>query len=301
MFVGCGFDFLSDVNALNAAPLKIDTYVDTDIRNGIFDHLNITRDVESSWTGVIPTEWDSDTLFNANFNGKLTAGNLDYTISQISGFKIKRRKTTEFDWITLAFVSITKENPQIFYNDNLAASGEDYEYAVVPVVGGIEGNYINKVITTNFDGVFICDNETIYKFYANVQYGSWARNIRAGTFEPYGKRYPVVVNNAAIDYMSGTVSGTVLPPGYLNVRILDRKASLHEQGVLLDFLSNKRAKIFKDWNGRQLLILISDSSTIDFLSGTGMGLANVNFSFVEVGDSNNQQDLYSAGLVSEAE
>lgn len=301
MFIGCGYNFLSDGSALNAAPVNIDTYENTSIRNGIFDHLNITKDVTSPWDGIIPTEWGPETLFNADFNGKLSAGNLAYLISQISGFNVKRRKATDFNWITLAYVPIDKDNPQVFYNDNLAVTGEDYEYAVVPVIGGVEGNYINKAITTNFDGVFICDNEFIYKLYADVSYDSWKRNQSVGVFEPYGRKYPVTVSNALTNYTSGQVSGTVLPPDYLKTALLDRKAAVKERGVLLDFLTNKKAKLLKDWNGNAYLVIISDAPTISFLANSGMGFANVQFPFVEIGDSESQADLYSAGLLSEVE
>lgn len=298
MFVGCGYNFLADKNALDPSPILADTFTSTTLKNGVFDRFCVQRELITQ----SPTdEWTYLTIMDANFNGNLTAGNVNYAIDQISGFKIKRRKVQDFDWITLAFIPISKESPQILYNDNFAVDGEEYEYAIVPVVGDTECNYVTDTIGAKFNGVFLCDADTIYKFYAGVEYGAGTRVQKIGVFEPYGRQYPVVVSNGYTNYMSGSFSGTVLPPGYLQSKELNRLETVKEQDALLDFLTNKRAKILKDWNGRAILLVVSDSPVLNFLGGSGMGLANVGASYVEIGDVNNQQDLYNAGLVSEVE
>ena len=249
MFMMCGYNFCSDGNALDPAPIVNNGFTDVTLRNGIFDHWNVNRDVTSPYSSTIPTDWDYLTIMNANFNGNIESGNSEFSLGNIDGIKIKRRKVTDFDWVTLAYFDSSElESLNFVFNDNIAASGYTYEYAFVPVVGGTEGNYITNTIGAKFDGVFICDLDTIYKFYAGVQYGTNERVQKIGVFEPYGRKYPVVVSNSLINYETGSVTGTVLADDYLRTKAMNRIDMVKEQRALKDFLTNKKAKILKDLN-----------------------------------------------------
>lgn len=300
MFITCGYNFCSDKSALHPAPVNNDAFDKTRMQNGIFDHWNATADVNSPYSPNIPTVWDYLTIMNANFNGNINAGNLDI-LGQLEGFKLKRRKTTEANWITLAYFPVGGSVNKFLYNDNFAVNGFEYEYAFVPIVNGNEGKYITETIDAQFDGVFICDADTVYRFYANVDYGTGERVQKVGVFEPYGRKYPVVVSNGLLNYYKGTIGGTVLPNNYLKDGNLDRWAMVQEREQLLDFLTNKKAKILKDYNGNSWLMVISGSPSITYESKFWNGIANVSADYVEIGDVNNQKDLYEAGLVSEVE
>ena len=249
MFMMCGYNFCADGNALDPAPIINDTFTDVILKNGVFDHWNATRDVASEYSPIIPTSWDYLTIMNANFNGNIESGNSEFSLGNIDGIKIKRRKITDFNWVTLTYIKADELNSLNFtFNDNLAASGYTYEYAFVPVVAGVEGNYITNTIGAKFDGVFICDLDTIYKFYVGVKYGTNERVQKIGVFEPYGRKYPVVVSNGLINYETGSVTGTVLADDYLKTKAMNRMAMVKEQKALKDFLTNKKAKILKDLN-----------------------------------------------------
>lgn len=302
MFMMCGYNFCSDGNALDPAPIVNNGFTDVTLRNGIFDHWNVNRDVTSPYSSAIPTNWDYLTIMNANFNGNIESGNSEFSLGNIDGIKIKRRKVTDFDWVTLAYFDASElESLNFVFNDNIAASGYTYEYAFVPVVGGTEGNYITNTIGAKFDGVFICDLDTIYKFYAGVKYGTNERVQKIGVFEPYGRKYPVVVSNGLINYETGSVTGTVLSDDYLKTKAMNRIAMVKEQRALKDFLTNKKAKILKDWNSHSWLIVPIDNISTSYDSKYGMGIADVSFDWVELGDSNNQADLYNNGILKEAE
>lgn len=302
MFMMCGYNFCADGNALDPAPITNDTFTDVILKNGVFDHWNATRDVASEYSPTIPTSWDYLTVMNANFNGNIESGNSEFSLGNIDGIKIKRRKTTDFNWVTLAYMKADELNSLNFtFNDNLAASGYTYEYAFVPVVAGVEGNYITNTIGAKFDGVFICDLDTIYKFYAGVKYGTNERVQKIGVFEPYGRKYPVVVSNGLINYETGSVTGTVLADNYLKTRAMNRIDMVKEQKALKDFLTNKKAKILKDWNSHSWLIVPIDNISTSYDSKYGMGIADVSFDWIELGDSDKQADLYNSGIIKEAE
>lgn len=301
MFMLCGYDFCMDENCLNPAPISRISFNSVELENGIFSHWYATRDITSQYSPTVPTTWDYLTIMDANFNGTLEAGNVNYDLTQIEGIRIKRRKLTDYDWITIDFIPISEliESLSFTINDNLTQSGVEYEYAFVPVTSGVEGNYVTNTITSKFEGVFICDKETIYKFYAGVNYNSNQRVQKIGTFEPLGKKYPVVVSNSIINYEIGSVTGTVLPNDYLETYNLDKLKMVQERKELLDFLTNKKAKILKDWNGNIWLMIITNNPSVSYQRGSSMGIADVSASWTEIGDFNNQKDLYNTGLIVE--
>ena len=262
MFVLCGYDFCSDKNALTEPPVQATRYDEVTLSNGIFDHWNVSEDVSKPYSSEIPTIWDLLTVMSANFNGNINAGNIDYSLSEINGFKIKRRKTTEFDWVTLKYIPIKDLDDLSFvFNDNLAASGYDYEYAFVPVIGDIEGDYISNTIGSKFEGVFICDQDTIYKFFAGVRYGTNQKVQKIGVFEPYGRKYPVIVSNGLVSYETGSLSGTVLPSDYMKTNKMDRLKITKEKKALFEFLVNKKAKILKDLTNMVTYLQVAPMAT----------------------------------------
>lgn len=301
MFFLCGYDFCRDGNALNPSPLSRSTYERVRLTNGIFYHWNMTRDITSNYSPVIPTAWDYLTIMDANFHGSLEAGNIGYDLSQIEGIKVKRRKVDDYNWVTLKYIPVADLEQDLAFslNDNTAQSGVEYEYAFVPVVSSIEGNYITNTISSNFEGVFICDKELIYKFYAGVNYGTNQRVQKIGVFEPLGRKYPVVVSNSLINYETGSVTGTVLPNDYLENHNLNTLTMVNERKTLLDFLTNKKPKILKDWNGNIWLMVIAENPSVNFKRDSSMAIADVSASWIEIGDYNNQKDLYEAGLIVE--
>lgn len=301
MFFLCGYDFCRDGNALNPSPLSSSVYKTVELTNGIFSHWNVTRDITSPYSPDEPTAWDYLTIMDANFNGTIEAGNVGYDLSQIEGIKVKRRKVDDYNWITLKYIPVSdlEEDLAFSLNDNTAQNGIEYEYAFVPVVSGIEGNYITNTIKSNFDGVFICDKDIIYKFYAGVNYGTNQRVQKIGVFEPLGRKYPVVISNSLINYETGSFSGTVLPNDYLTNKDLDKLSMVQERKDLLDFLTNKQPKILKDWNGNIWLMIITGNPNVSFQRGSAMKIADVSADWTEIGDYNSQKDLYEAGFVAE--
>ena len=303
MFIICGYDFCRDENALNPSPLRNVSYDSVMLKNGIFSHWYITHDVDSPYSSIEPTTWDYLTVMDANFNGTLQAGNIGYLIDNIDGLRIKRRKVGEYDWITLKYIDIEslEESLSFTINDYLNQNNVEYEYAFVPVSQGTEGNYISNTINSKFDGVFICDFDTIYKFYAGVKYGAGQRVQKIGVFEPLGRKYPVVVSNALLNYETGSFEGYVINNDFLETRILDDKVMIEERKRLLDFLTNKKAKVLKDWNGNYWLMIITGNPSINYANGSGMRLASVGAEWTEVGDGQNGHDLYEAGILMEAQ
>lgn len=298
MFQFIGYDFFGGIDALNSAPSTVENITSTKLTNAIFDHFNVTRDTTLPTNMDIPDNWTYETILNAAFDGTTSAGNLDYMVEQIGGIKIKRRVKGQFNWLTLSYVPISEVDDLAFtFNDFLNAYDTEYEYALVPVVNGVEGEYIIDEVLSKFSGVFIGDAYQSFKFLFDVNYTSNARNQQIGTFMPLGREYPIIVANGVLSYESGTFTGTILNDDFEQTGQINRAAIVAKKDAIKDYLTNKKPKILKDWNGNVWLVMIVDNVPVNYKAGSGMGIPQVQFNWVEVGKADNQQDLFDAGIV----
>lgn len=297
-----GYNFLSDKNALDELPTNVTNITSTKLENGIYDHYNVELEADSDYNNVIPTGWDVNTLMDANFNGNINASSISESASDITEIRIKRRVKGEFDWITIKDVYVDDVSDiNIVFNDNTNQSGVQYEYTFVPVMNGVEGGYGISEVWSEFRGVYICDADTIYKFYAGVQYGNTDAVQQIGVYAPFGSKYPVVISNGLINYQTGSVSGYVLPDSNEGVELFTnetRRQLMEQRNELVKFLTNKKAKIIKDWNGQAWLCFITGNPSTSYEQNTGMGLMRVSADWTEIGDVNSEEDLYDTGLLS---
>ena len=293
-----GYNFYSDGNALDPTPTNINNLTSTKAQNGIFDHFNVSRDTSFDYNMIIPTDWNINTLMNADFNGNVSAGNVDQVASGITSIRVKRRIKGTFDWITIREIPVTSsEDLSFVITDNLNAYNVEYEYAYVPMMEDVEGSYIIESIVSKFEGVFICDVDTVFKFYAGVEYDGNDAVQQVGVFQPFNRKYPIIVSNSIIQYQTGSIGGWVLPEDYEDTHVFDRSKIVKEKEVLLNFLMNKKPKIIKDMNGNNWLVYFTGNPTVTYDNNYGQGMLKVAAQWTEVGDPNDKTDLYENGLI----
>ena len=293
-----GYNFLKDGNALDPTPTNTNNITYARVQNGIFDHFNVTRDISFDYTSIIPTDWDFNTVMDAGFNGDINAGNVDNLAANVTSVRIKRRIKGTFEWITLREIPISSPNDLSFIiTDNLNAYNVEYEYAWVPMTNDVEGNYTIESILSQFQGVFICDVNNIFKLQAGVEYNNNDANQQVGVFQPYNRKYPVIVSNSLINYQTGTISSWVLPEDFEDSKSLDRFEITKEKEAILKFLMNKKPKIIKDTNGNNWLVYFTGNPSMSYNNNYGQGMVKVNAEWTEVGDPNDKTDLYENGLI----
>lgn len=291
-----GYDFLRDKYCWQPTPTDFTNINNIRIENGIYDHMNITKDVDFDYTTELPGKWNLQTQFDADFNGTITAGNVDYILAQISSIKVKRRVKGTFDWITLFTVPISKVSDVDFVRyDYIAKNNETYEYAIVPVIGNTEGEYSINSVKSEFYGIFITDNKSSYKFLEGASYSGNERSNQTGIFEPYGSKYPVVIKNGALSYDKGTLTGTVIT--FDANQELDREGTIERLKAIENFLTEPTGKILKDFNGNIWLVSITDNIPVTYYSEVGMGFAQVSFNWNEIGSATDSGDLYYNNLI----
>ena len=293
-----GYNFCSDSNALDPTPTDINNITYTKMQNGIFDYFNVSRDTSFDYSSIIPTDWDINTLMNADFAGNVSAGNVGQLATGITSIRVKRRIKGTFDWITIREIPVSKpEDLSFVITDNLNAYNVEYEYAYVPMMEDVEGSYIIESILSKFEGVFICDVDTVFKFYAGVEYDTNDAVQQIGVFQPYNRKYPIIVSNSVMQYQTGGVGGWILPEDYEDTHVFDRSKIVKEKEVLLNFLMNKKPKILKDMNGNNWLVYFTGNPSVTYDNNYGQGMLKVSAQWTEVGDPNDKTDLYENGLI----
>ena len=141
---------------------------------------------------------------------------------------------------------------------------------------------------------YIRQNEH-YSFIGNVNLNSFNQNIQVGVLQPIGKKYPTVVQNATTNYLTGQV--TVLMESLLSDGNLDRLANIRKIEKFKAFLTNGNAKVLTDYNGRSIILKVSDIPTEDLIANIGFGMSNIGFTFVEQGAYDSYNDLKDLGLI----
>lgn len=299
-----GYNFCGDSKSLDPFPSSIKNVKITKLQGGIYDHIRISSEITSDYDATIPENWDFDTILDCNFENNVEGGNLSQSASGISGVRFKRRKKNEFDWITIKqYDDVKIAGLNLIFNDNLVQDGVDYEYAFVPLISRNntiqEGTYTTVDVVTKFQGVYLCDLETIFKFYARVAYGGTDRVQQVGSYEVLGQRYPIMISNGLINYDTGSVTGLVLPENYEDTRVLDGKDISSQSRRLLEFLTNGKPKMLKDVNGNSWLCYISGNPQLTYEDSTFNKVITANFTWTQTGDPGNKEDLIANGMIPE--
>lgn len=295
------YDFVTQTEDISSLlSVQNSTISEVYLYNAIFKHFNVSSDTTITTDSVEPTDWETSTIMDCDFDNNINAGSVGKVADiDISAFLIKRREVGAFDWLTLAEKKISTISDLTFYvNDFLVPSNRDFEYALVPMLAnGSEGDYLVQSVTTAFNGVFIFDKNISIRLLANVTYDSGVRNVSIGTLQPIGKKYPTIIQNGSINYFSGGVSGTVFNDEFYTQHTIDRYSISKLGQNYTNFLVNGNSKILKDWNGNIWIVQIVGSPSISYNQSTGNGVIDISFSWAEQGDWNNQDDLYNNGLI----
>ncbi len=229
--------------------------------------------------------------------------------SDITKIVVKRKDLGDASgtWLPLYEQTITQASDMNFtYIDFLNQYGKKYQYALVPVltqnqsgvIVEIEGGYtVSSNVDSVFDGVYIADQTNVERVKAGVGYGNIDMNQGVGSITPIGSKYPVVITNSQNQYHNGSIRGTIVPNDFYSNGNLSRIDMVNKRDELEQFLTNKRAKIIKDWNGKMWLVMILSNVSCTFNDNYGMGMVEFSADWVEIGDPTTQQDLYEAGLI----
>ena len=272
---------------------------DVTVYSEIYDNLDITKDVTKTISSTMP-EWDYNTELDCNFNNNINGGNTNMLLSQLTAIKIKRRLYGTYDWLTIYEKDInTIDDLLITTQDPYIPVGQKFQWALVPVLtGGIEGNYVIQDLTTQFNGVFISNKkDNIYKLYDSVVYGTGTQNIRLGQLQPIGTKYPILIQNGAVNNYSNTITANLYGYNFGTTRTIDRADVIQQANDLSNLLIKGNSFCITDWNGNIWIAKINAAPTFVYNSAYGNGIITITLSFVEQGKYDNQSDMKNNGLI----
>ena len=292
------FDILSPV----LSPSDVSNIQSIKVSNAYIEKLRITKDTNYSLTTTIPTAWDKDTIMNADYNGTLAAGNVDFQLDKIKGgyLLIKRRIRNSMKWITLQAYPVESEDDLfVSFIDQTAAPGLEYEYAAVPYKEGtVYGNYSSS-ITPETDRLVIVDRTALWATIVTDGFCNSQRNSPPGVVEPINSKYPVIIHNGMANYDTVTVTAGWFPTDDDGCSILVGEeysawvARYAKQ--FMDFLTNKKVRLLKNVDGRTWL-----GYTTTLPSNNARDVywdREITFGLTEIADVEDERALYDAGLI----
>lgn len=268
------------------------------INAGIYDYLAVNNSGKN--ITVDSSEWQNDTVLIALFNGNLKAGQITFDYDTVGQTIIYRKKPNEIRYTPIDVVeNITKSLTDGYnYIDRTVQSHQEYEYAIIfKDKNGVEMGLItamwngnNKVI---FDGYYIYDGETEYHGDINVSLSD-TRTVKRNVVEPLYSKYPYVIQTAETNYTTFEIQTQYIEKDNKQISGLDLEYQALFREQVLDFLTNGKAKLFRNNDGRNKIVVLSDS-----VSNTSDGYINAvssSYPMVEIADAYNQQDLYDYGF-----
>lgn len=291
------YDMFYDVNALN--PVGHNFLFDTiKISNGVFTQLSLLSEITSG-TNVFdttqPTEWDEYTLLNPTFNNSIEGGSISDFIGYVDKIEIQRQEEGQNEWITLYTIYKNQQTGQINANfrmeDTSAKNNTKYLYQVVPVdAQGNVGTALSQEVLSIFNNSYIVDGTHTYLLTNEYEIGNAQTNQQSTMYTPYGSKYPFIAFNAQTKYDSGSLTAILLSPTSQSEvsSYIDRDAQVKLKEEFNNWLTNGRAKIWKDFNGNFKIIAITDAVSNEYYKELGNGIASTTFNFVEIADFTQQ-------------
>ena len=296
-----GSTFLSgDIMSIPCTPTNIDNIDYIKIENAIYDALYVTKNVTDELTPEFPEEWDFDTILYAQFNGNTSAGNVDWSLETISHVLIKRRKADEFKWITLSATEIHSVEDFDISGVDVTCEFADYQYAVVPIMNGIEGNYSYADVTVTAECMLIADDEQTWITTLTDGFCDNVSNVPSSTIVTMYDKYPTIIRNSDACYETISVNAGFMEFDREKCEFVDEDIRrLRYLKECKAFLNNGKEKFLRNIDGRIWLVYITTPPT-DSADGHYKN-RRLNFECTEVGDPTLESDLYYAGFITATE
>lgn len=218
-------------------------------------------------------QWGVNTIFLANFEDTLEAGNLQNSDMPITHWRIYRKKSDEQLYTLLAEIPFDKAVSE--YIDYTPGNQIEYEYKVHPVSNGTEGNPIAGISMADFFGWILTDGNTTYTFDMEVETENIQSIIDLKQYEN-NTQYPAF-RFGNRQYDKGVLR-TI--PGTINGNIIQQTAEDLEN--LKTFINNKQIKTLKNSKG-QVWQVITHDFNYKFMDKTSDQIAIISFAWTQVG------------------
>ena len=295
MFIGLDFYGLEESGTTFQTNVADTDYIELHIENGLVDEVYADDNTNFEFTTNKPTEWNFSTILDGKFDNSLEAGNISGQGYSIQSIKIQKRKIDDSKWIDVAILPYNSSFEDYNIIDNYVANDESYIYALIPITSTVLGERVlSNQVDVEFEGMFLSDKTHNYHLLYDVNAPDITHNTVSNVFELPASKYPIVTTSQ-IDYVSFPVEATVVTEGSSYGQI-DIKAEKRARENLMNFIKNRKPKVYRDDLGEIRLIMVTDKPQIVPLDGA-RGIAKVSFNATEIGDINDSETLIECDLI----
>lgn len=262
------------------------------ITNADFDQIRVESVLPDNDLSFEKEDWTGNTVLQGDFEGDtLDCGSLGAAFETITHVALKRKRYDDTEWVTLEKLDINNIFDGIYnFVDRTADPFERYEYAIVPVAQGDEYTYFIQTVDTEMQTIYLYDTDNRYELYYNFSFDDFTYNMPNESIQTMGRQYPIVVYNSILNYAEGGIKCLLYASDEDNIDIY-REKKLRQQ--ILGFLMNRKPKAIKSYEGTNMMVAITDNP---MLSHNARGVYDLSFKFVEIGNMNDQYDLYTNGF-----
>ena len=295
----CGDFFCASSMSVACTPTSIENITRIELSNGWYDDLRFTKNVTDELSVQIPQEWDWDTMFHAKFDGDTHAGNVKWDLDTVSHVIVKRKKANEFKWMTLKVQkTYTNDDFNIEDVDLTATPTVEYQYAVVPIIDGVEGFYSIDSVEVNADGIVIIDRDELWQTNVTDNYLDNTSVVPNSVVNTMYDTYPTIVSNSNANYEQITVNAQFFPSDdeegcEMITDDIGRIINYNRRAKM--FLRNKNVKLLKSESGENWLVFVttppSDTATDHYAN------RKISFTCTEVGSVESEEDLWESGVL----
>ncbi len=215
--------------------------------------------------------YEINTLFLANFEDSLEAGNLSNSDLPITHWRIYRKKEGETLYTMIAEIPALPTESR--YYDKLAQNKVEYDYEIKAVSSGIEGDGILGNGVVDFYGWILSDIEvdTMYKFDVEVE-SSDIRVMRdMHRYDNYSEKPAFSFGKKK--FKEGSLK--TIPLSYDS-----NECTLETLDALGDFIDNGEVKILKNTKGEVFYVITYDFR-YKYADQTSEQIYTITFSFAE--------------------
>ncbi len=308
-----GFDFWGEVYSTvfsTQNPLRKPNKIE--LTNASFNEMNLSNEliIPTSIPSYSPThtQWNDKNVFLAEFEGDLSAGNVRIKDKSVTHIKLLKRKSEGEMWEVYKIIDFDPN--KIFYDlsDKFVEAEETYQYRIIPmnteddlhnITPDTEANFTDgkplnpQSFYVSYDYAHVFDKENDYHFIYNLEINTLSHHIGSNTVETLGNRYPYIVYQGNLDYVTGSLKCILATDNLGNIHKGNEKKLRQE---VEKFLCDKKPKGFRNSDGRYMAISIV--GTPQFTPNNNLpGLYEVNFEYAEIGKLSDMKSLVEFNLI----
>lgn len=264
-------------------PICTDRIDELEMREGVYDEAFINLDVTLPSDTVKPTNWSLTTIMDAKFTGDLDAGSVNADGFKVTQIQLYRTVVGSTTWEAVAQFGFDPEYNVYDYVDRYAQNGVEYQYAIVPIAGNVQGDrLISDTVLSEFEGIFLTDSRENRALEYDIELGEIAYNTNSSVNQPINSPYPIVVFGNS-KYRTGNLSVLTLSEDTINGNGINKFAEQVVRQEWINFVNNGRAKVLRMDNGLTMLV-VTQNPKITHKEGMLRDLASISFDYVEIGE-----------------